>query len=58
LQLSLSFRKTILVAIGFSTISTVLGILFSAALNVATSGLIVFVSILFFLLTLTYKKLQ
>lgn len=58
LQLGLSFRKTILAAIGFSTISTVLGILFSASLNVATSGLIVFVSILFFLLTMAYKKLQ
>jgi zinc transport system permease protein len=58
LQLGLSFRKTILAAIGFSMISTVLGILFSAALNVATSGLIVFVSILFFLLTMAYKKLQ
>ncbi len=58
LQLSLSFRKTIFAAIGFSIISTVLGILFSAALNVATSGLIVFVSILFFLFTVAYKKLQ
>jgi zinc transport system permease protein len=58
LQLSLSFRKTILAAIGFSMMSTVLGILFSAALNVATSGLIVFVSVLFFLLTMAYKKLQ
>jgi zinc transport system permease protein len=58
LQLGLSFRKTIFAAIGFSTVSTVLGILFSASLNVATSGLIVFVSILFFLLTMAYKKLQ
>jgi zinc transport system permease protein len=58
LQLSLSFRKTIFAAIGFSMISTVLGILFSAALNVATSGLIVFIAVLFFLLTMAYKKLQ
>jgi zinc transport system permease protein len=58
LQLSLSFRKTILVAVGFSIISTVLGILFSASFDVATSGLIVFASVLLFLLTIAYKKLQ
>jgi zinc transport system permease protein len=58
LQLSLSFRKTILAAIGLSMISTVLGILFSASLDVATSGLIVFISVLFFVLTIAYKKLQ
>ena len=58
LQLSLSFRKTILVAVGFSILSTVLGILFSALFDVATSGLIVFASVLLFLLTLAYKKLE
>ncbi|KON31912.1 ABC transporter [miscellaneous Crenarchaeota group-1 archaeon SG8-32-3] len=58
LQLNLSFRKTIIVAVGLSIISTVLGILFSATFDVATSGLIVFVAVLLFLLTLTYKKLQ
>jgi zinc transport system permease protein len=58
LQLSLSFRKTILVAVGLSMISTVLGILFSATFDIATSGLIVFVAVLLFLLTLIYKKLQ
>ena len=58
LQLSLSFRKTILVAVGFSILSTVLGILFSALFDVATSGLIVFASVLLFLLIIAYKKLQ
>jgi len=58
LQLNLSFRKTILAAVGLSIISTVLGILFSATFDIATSGLIVFVAVLLFLLTLTYKKLQ
>jgi zinc transport system permease protein len=58
LQLDLSFRKTILVAIGFSVISTVLGIFFSASFDIATSGLIVFVAVLLFLLTIAYKKLQ
>jgi zinc transport system permease protein len=58
LQLSLSFRKTMLAAVGFSILSTVVGILLSATFDVATSGLIVFVAVLLFLLTLVYKKLQ
>ena len=58
LQLSLSFRKTMLAAVGFSILSTVMGILFSATFDVATSGLIVFVAVLLFLLTLAYKKMQ
>jgi len=58
LQLNLSFRKTILTAVGFSITSTILGILFSATFDVATSGLIVFAAVLLFLLTLAYKKLQ
>ena len=58
LHLSLSFRKTILVAVGFSILSTVTGILFSALFDVATSGLIVFVAVILFLLTIVYKKLQ
>jgi zinc transport system permease protein len=58
LQLNLSFRKTILVAVGLSVISTVLGILFSATFDIATSGLIVFVAVLLFLVTIAYKKLQ
>ena len=58
LQLNLSFRKTILTAVGFSITSTVLGILFSAAFDVATSGVIVLVAVLLFLLTIAYKKLQ
>lgn len=58
LQLSLSFRKTMLSAVGFSILSTVIGIMFSATFDVATSGLIVFVAVLLFLLTLAYKKLQ
>jgi zinc transport system permease protein len=57
LQLGMSFRKTILTAVSFSIISTVLGILFSATFDVATSGLIVFTAALLFLLTIAYKKL-
>ena len=58
LQLNLSFRKTIFAAITSGTMSTVFGILLSALFDVATSGLIVFTSALFFLLTLAYKKMQ
>jgi zinc transport system permease protein len=58
LQLDMSFRKTILAATFLSVVSTVLGILFSALFDVATSGLIVFTSALLFLLTVGYKKLQ
>jgi zinc transport system permease protein len=58
LQLGMSFRKTILAATLLSVVSTVLGILFSALFDVATSGLIVFSSASLFLLTVGYKKLQ
>jgi zinc transport system permease protein len=58
LQLGLSFRKTILASVGFGVVSTALGILFSATFDIATSGLIVLTSVLFFLFTLAYKKLQ
>ncbi len=57
LKLNLSFRKTLFAAVGFSIVSTVLGVMFSAAFNVVTAGVIVFVLVLFFLLTLLYKKL-
>lgn len=57
LQLNLSFRKTLFAAVGFGTLSTVLGIILSALFNIATAGVIVFVLVLFFLLTLLYKKL-
>jgi len=57
-EVNLSFKRTILAAVGFGITSTVIGILFSAAFDLATSGLIVFVAVLFFLLTLAYKKLE
>jgi len=58
LKLNLSFRKTLLASVGFSILSTVLGIVFSAVFDIVTAGLIVFVLVLFFLLTLLYKKLS
>ncbi|MGD6850886.1 MAG: metal ABC transporter permease [Candidatus Bathyarchaeia archaeon] len=58
LKLNLSFRKTIFAAVGFSILSTVLGVIFSAVFNIVTAGLIVFVLVLFFLLTLLYRKMS
>jgi zinc transport system permease protein len=57
LKLNLSFKKTILGAVGFSIISTIMGIMLSAMFDLATAGVIVFVLVLFFLLTLLYKKM-
>jgi len=57
LKLNLSFRKTLFAAAGFSVLSTVLGIMFSALFDIVTAGLIVFVLVMFFLLTLVYKKI-
>ena len=56
LKLNLSFRKTLFAAVGFSILSTILGIIFSAVFNIVTAGLIVFVLVLFFLFTLIYRK--
>jgi zinc transport system permease protein len=57
LRLNLSFRKTLLASVVFSMLSTVLGVIFSAVFNIVTAGLIVFVLVLFFLLTVIYKRL-
>jgi len=57
LKLNLSFKKTLMATILFSTISTIMGILISAMFNVVTAGIIVFVLVSVFLLTLVYKKL-
>jgi len=58
LRLNFSFRKTLLAAVGFSILSTTVGIMLSAVFNVVTAGVIVFVLVLFFLLTLLYKKIS
>jgi zinc transport system permease protein len=57
LKLNLSFRKTLFASVGFSILSIILGITLSAAFNVVTAGLIVFVLVLFFLLALFYRRL-
>jgi len=58
LKLNFSFRKTLLAVVGFSILSTTLGIMLSAVFNLVTAGVIVFVLVLFFLLTLLYKKIS
>jgi len=58
LRLNFSFKKTLLCTVGFSVLSTILGIMLSAVFNIVTAGVIVFVLVLFFLLTLLYKKLS
>lgn len=57
LKLNLSFRSTIITAIGFSVLSTLLGTIFSAVFKLAPAGVIVFVLVFFFFVTLIYKKL-
>jgi zinc transport system permease protein len=57
LKLDLSFKKTLLTIILFSTISTTVGIITSAIFNIATAGIIVLVLVIFFIITLIYKKL-
>jgi zinc transport system permease protein len=56
-QLKLSFKGTMVWAIVFSVISVVLGILFSAAYDVATSGLIVVVAVLLLGFSALYVRL-
>jgi zinc transport system permease protein len=58
LRLNFSFKKTLLCTVGFSVLSTILGIMLSAVFNLVTAGVIVFVLVLFFLLTLLYKKMS
>jgi zinc transport system permease protein len=57
LKLDLSFRKTLFASVGFSILSIILGITFSAAFNVVTAGLIVFVLVLFFPSCFTLQKI-
>jgi len=58
LQLNLSFKGTTLVAISFGILSVITGILLSAIYNVATSGVIVFTAVGFFLFTTIYRRLE
>jgi zinc transport system permease protein len=56
LQLGMSFRDTVISAILFGIISVVVGIFVSALLNVATSGVIVFTLVAFFLIIVLWNR--
>jgi zinc transport system permease protein len=57
LQLDMSFRDTVISAILFGVISVVVGIFASALFNVATSGVIVFALVAFFLIIAVWRRL-
>jgi zinc transport system permease protein len=57
LQLGMSFRDTLISAILFGVIGVVIGIFASALLNVATSGVIVFTLVAFFLIIAVWIRL-
>lgn len=57
LQLNLSFKRTVILAIAFGILSMITGILLSAIYNVATSGVIVFTAAAFFLFAALYQRL-
>lgn len=58
LQLNLSFKATTLAAVGFGIVGMISGILLSAVYDVATSGVIVFTSVGFFLFAAMYNRLR
>ena len=57
LQLNLSFKHTALTSIIFGVVSILIGIFVSALYDIATSGIIVFTAVAFFIFTAIYKKL-
>ena len=58
LQLSVSFRATIMAAVGFSTLAVVCGIVFAFLLNLPAGATIVLFNILFLALIFAAKKLS
>jgi zinc transport system permease protein len=58
LQLSISFRMTIITSVIFSTLSVICGIIFSFLLNLAAGGTIVIFNVIFLLIILGVKKIS
>jgi len=58
LQLDLSFKRTLMVSVVFALVMTITGILISAVLDVATSGVIVFTGVGIFLAVTSYSRLR
>ena len=56
LQLRMSFRGTMLASISLALAGVVGGLLISVIVNVATSGVIVFTTVLLFILSVAYRK--
>ncbi len=56
LQLDLSFKRTLMASVVFALIMTIFGILISAVLDVATSGVIVFTGVGIFLVVTSYSR--
>jgi zinc transport system permease protein len=58
LQLRRSFRQTLFASIGFGGMSVFVGIFLSALFDVATSGVIVILAVIFFLIIAVYQRLR
>jgi zinc transport system permease protein len=58
LQLRLSFKGTVLTAIGFGILGIITGVFLSTVYNVATAGVIVFTTSGFFLVTAGYRRFR
>ncbi|MDG6220499.1 MAG: metal ABC transporter permease [Candidatus Thermoplasmatota archaeon] len=57
LQFHSSFKKTMLLSVAFALVGVVIGLFVSALVNVATSGVIVFVAVTIFVFSAVYKRL-
>jgi zinc transport system permease protein len=57
LQLSLSFKRTLIVGIAFGIISTFIGIMFSSVIDLPAAGVIVFTDVAILMLLVVYKRL-
>jgi zinc transport system permease protein len=57
LQLSISFRMTIIVSVIFATLSVICGIIFSFLLNLPAGGTIVIINVIFLLIIFCIKKI-
>ena len=58
LQLSVSFRKTLIASVGFGVLAVLFGIVFAFLLNLPAGAMIVLMNICFLLLVFTAKKLS
>jgi zinc transport system permease protein len=58
LQLGMNFRDTVIASILLGIVSVVVGVFTSALFNVATSGVIVFTLVAFFLATAVWRRLS